>query len=226
MNRLTKNLVFSVNKIQNRTRTIANFLPRKIPANRTDVRRFEKLPAQTLLYAINRLIFTQTIRFSSSDAVTVNQLHYEKFCAETLESLSDYIEELIENVNHLVAADVLNKVTISYSEQCSLNMNICRIHKLKYLCFQSQDGVLTVKLGSTYGTYVINKQSPNKQIWLSSPTSGPKRYDFVYAKDGSSTGYWIYKHTGETLHELLDKEFTEITKTKTQFQSLAFGSRC
>lgn len=26
------------------------------------------------------------------------------------------------------------------------------------------------------GTYVINKQPPNKQIWLSSPVSGPDRY--------------------------------------------------
>eukprot|EP00124_Ichthyophonus_hoferi_P003032 Ihof_evm3s238 gene=Ihof_evmTU3s238 len=31
-----------------------------------------------------------------------------------------------------------------------------------------ESGVLTVDLGAT-GTYVINKQSPNKQIWLSSP---------------------------------------------------------
>lgn len=29
-------------------------------------------------------------------------------------------------------------------------------------------GVLTLKLGSL-GTYVINKQTPNKQLWLSSP---------------------------------------------------------
>ena len=35
-----------------------------------------------------------------------------------------------------------------------------------------QSGVLTVKVGD-HGTYVINKQTPNKQIWLSSPT----RYD-------------------------------------------------
>ena len=34
-------------------------------------------------------------------------------------------------------------------------------------CFQS--GVLTVKISQTWGTYVINKQAPNKQIWLSSP---------------------------------------------------------
>lgn len=89
-----------------------------------------------------------------------------------------------------------------------------------------QDGVLTVSLGSKYGIYVINKQSPNKQIWLSSPKSGPKRFDFVYAKDDANNGFWIYKHTGETLHELLDREFTEITQHQTKCQSLAFGSRC
>jgi frataxin-like iron-binding protein CyaY len=31
-----------------------------------------------------------------------------------------------------------------------------------------QQGVLTVRLGK-HGTYVINKQTPNRQIWLSSP---------------------------------------------------------
>lgn len=33
---------------------------------------------------------------------------------------------------------------------------------------RSQSGVLTVRLGR-HGTYVINKQTPNRQIWLSSP---------------------------------------------------------
>lgn len=35
--------------------------------------------------------------------------------------------------------------------------------------FHLQDGVLTLSLGGSLGTYVINKQTPNKQIWLSSP---------------------------------------------------------
>ena len=39
-------------------------------------------------------------------------------------------------------------------------------------------GVLTLTLPPN-GTYVINKQPPNKQIWLSSPISGPKRYDLI-----------------------------------------------
>jgi len=33
-----------------------------------------------------------------------------------------------------------------------------------------KSGVLTLDLGS-HGTYVLNKQPPNKQIWLSSPVS-------------------------------------------------------
>ena len=32
----------------------------------------------------------------------------------------------------------------------------------------AQSGVLTIKLGPK-GTYVINKQTPNRQMWLSSP---------------------------------------------------------
>lgn len=30
-------------------------------------------------------------------------------------------------------------------------------------------GVLTLRLGDGRGTYVLNKQAPNKQIWVSSP---------------------------------------------------------
>lgn len=65
---------------------------------------------------------------------------------------------------------------------------------------------MTVALGPKYGTYVINRQTPNKQIWLSSPVSGPKRYDLIL-KDG---GYWIYKHDGVSLHQLLQNEVSKI----------------
>lgn len=42
-----------------------------------------------------------------------------------------------------------------------------------------QDGVLTVQLGSK-GTYVINKQTPNRQIWLSSPIRSVCMYVCMY----------------------------------------------
>lgn len=62
------------------------------------------------------------------------------------------------------------------------------------------------------GTYVINKQPPNKQIWLSSPSSGPKRYDWVLLsegqdqKEGSGVGGWVYIRDGTSLTDLLRKE--------------------
>jgi frataxin len=74
-----------------------------------------------------------------------------------------------------------------------------------------QGGVLTLTFPPN-GTYVINKQPPNKQIWLSSPLSGPKRYDWVVMGEGmdekqdSGTGDWIYLRDGSSLNELLRKE--------------------
>ena len=37
-------------------------------------------------------------------------------------------------------------------------------------------GVLTINLGRK-GCWVINKQTPNRQLWWSSPLSGPRRYE-------------------------------------------------
>lgn len=63
-------------------------------------------------------------------------------------------------------------------------------------------GVLTLELGQ-HGTYVINKQSPNKQIWMSSPVSGPIRYDW-------QNGVWQYKRDGHQLHQRLQKELRKL----------------
>lgn len=66
----------------------------------------------------------------------------------------------------------------------------------------TQQGVLTVKLGS-HGTFVINKQTPNKQIWLSSPVSGPFRYDY-------HEGKWVYHRDGRELLTQLEREFNSL----------------
>jgi len=42
-----------------------------------------------------------------------------------------------------------------------------------------QDGVLIVQLGNK-GTYVINKQTPNQQIWFSSPIRSICMYVCMY----------------------------------------------
>nr|CAD2176403.1 unnamed protein product [Meloidogyne enterolobii] len=106
------------------------------------------------------------------------EAEYDKRAEETLMALTEFLDELPERLITDKAYD------ISYSM-----------------------GVLTAHISPDIGTYVINKQTPNKQIWLSSPISGPKRYDL------SDSYRWVYKHDGVSLHELLEKEFREIYKT-------------
>lgn len=67
------------------------------------------------------------------------------------------------------------------------------------------DGVLTVVVDEN-NTYVINKQTPNKQIWLSSPISGPRRFDFVGGK-------WIDKGEKVDLDSLISRELSKLLST-------------
>lgn len=117
------------------------------------------------------------------------KLHYEKISNETLESLTERLDELSDELDDLIS----DEYDVSFS-----------------------NGVLNLKLGSQHGTYVINKQTPNLQIWLSSPISGPKRFDFV-------NNTWIYKRTGETLHGLLEKELTDIFKISIDMKKCSYS---
>jgi frataxin len=64
-------------------------------------------------------------------------------------------------------------------------------------------GVVRLHLGDGHGTYVANTQTPNRQIWLSSPVSGPWRYDWN-AKDR----VWRSTRDGHGLVDLLQKELS------------------
>ncbi|KAF7805852.1 frataxin, mitochondrial [Senna tora] len=64
--------------------------------------------------------------------------------------------------------------------------------------------VLTIKLGDL-GTYVLNKQTPNRQIWLSSPVSGPSRFD--WDQDAKS---WIYRRNKANLYKVLEVELEQL----------------
>ncbi|KAL4569795.1 hypothetical protein LXL04_025438 [Taraxacum kok-saghyz] len=64
--------------------------------------------------------------------------------------------------------------------------------------------VLTVKFGDL-GTYVLNKQTPNRQIWMSSPVSGPSRFDWDQNGEG-----WIYRRTKAKLLETLENEIQQL----------------
>ncbi|XP_005181547.2 frataxin homolog, mitochondrial [Musca domestica] len=159
-----------------------------------------KLPRQTVVtnYVQQQHCYSSNNTKQPTEHVVdsiLDHATYERVCVETLDGLNDYFEQLLESVESIPDSD------LAYS-----------------------DGVLTVNLGK-HGTYVINRQTPNRQIWLSSPTSGPKRYDFVGESSGIS-GKWVYRHTGESLHELLQHELQKIFETqKIEMDDLPYGGR-
>jgi frataxin len=63
-------------------------------------------------------------------------------------------------------------------------------------------GILTLTLADG-GTYVLNKQAPNRQIWLSSPRSGAWHFDH---RGGVGAAAWAATRGGGTLAELLSSE--------------------
>ncbi|XP_010140046.1 PREDICTED: frataxin, mitochondrial [Buceros rhinoceros silvestris] len=149
---------------------------------------------QRLQYASE--VKSRTLRFMNlrsagtlNDTSCLDETTYEKLAEETLDSLADFFEDLTDKPFTPEDYDV------------SLG-----------------SGVLTVKLGGGMGTYVINKQTPNRQIWLSSPTSGPKRYDWTGRN-------WVYSHDRVSLHELLSKEFSTALKTKLDLSSLIYSGK-
>ncbi|XP_077200998.1 frataxin, mitochondrial isoform X2 [Paroedura picta] len=100
-------------------------------------------------HSVNRILIVKTKRVQLiclrsvgmvNDKSSLDESTYEKLAEETLESLMDFFEDLADK--HFIPEDY----DVSFGT-----------------------GVLTVKLGGNIGTYVINKQTPNKQIWLSSP---------------------------------------------------------
>ena len=64
--------------------------------------------------------------------------------------------------------------------------------------------MLTVRLGAR-GTFVLNKQAPNRQLWLSSPLSGPARYNL------GPGGRWLGARGGGDLLDRLAAELRELT---------------
>ncbi|GAA5959173.1 hypothetical protein JCM21900_001415 [Sporobolomyces salmonicolor] len=112
---------------------------------------------------------------------------YQSVSDRAMDSLTEYLEEKLED---------LEGDTTGFDVEYSVST-----------CGKS--GVLTVNLGDK-GTYVINKQPPNKQIWLSSPISGPKRYDYDVTHK-----VWFYHRNGELMHDLLNRELRELLGDET-----------
>lgn len=97
-------------------------------------------------------------------------------------------------------------------------------HPHAQLDVEYADGVLNLVVGAC-GTFVLNKQSPNKQIWLSSPVSGPLRYNLCTA-----TGTWVdARSVREPLLVQLAADFNELvgdTSSHIEFADLEKDISC
>lgn len=60
------------------------------------------------------------------------------------------------------------KILLLFAELLLNVENMIHKNSITHRRLIMQDGVMTVNLGDL-GTYVLNKQTPNRQIWLSSP---------------------------------------------------------
>ncbi|KPI41951.1 Frataxin-like protein [Cyphellophora attinorum] len=138
--------------------------------------------------------------------------------AQTTASAADEPTPLDNETYHELSDDYLDRLVSALEEKAEANAE----YDVEYSA-----GVL--KCETPQGTWVINKQPPNKQIWLSSPLSGPKRYDYQApgagqdAKEGTDAaslsvdvegkitdydhgGRWVYLRDGSGLSELLKNE--------------------
>ena len=122
----------------------------------------------------------------------LRMVDYHRMIDHSLDTLTSQLEELMETHD----IDALEEKVSQGSEEGEWDVEYAT-------------GVINVRLGS-YGTYVINKQPPTQQLWLSSPTSGPKRFDYDTDK-----GVWFTYRDGELFlfHELLSRELSAVFDT-------------
>ena len=108
-----------------------------------------------------------------------SEAEFHSVADETLDDIQDAMEELFEEIRG--------------DDEMEVNV---------------ASGVLTLSL-PPHGTWVINKQTPNRQLWWSSPISGPRRYEY-------NDGQWVFTRSvdsGEvpsTLGDALCQEIREL----------------
>jgi frataxin len=118
---------------------------------------------------------------SSSSSLLATEREFHDVADETLEGLQDAVEQALESSG--------------IQEQFEINL---------------ANGVLTLVL-PPHGTWVINKQTPNRQLWWSSPISGPRRYEYdendewVYTRDESHSAT-LFQTLQEEVHHIYQVE--------------------
>lgn len=148
-------------------------------------------------------------RFSSasissvSHAACVRQLSADASAMPIGEALD---ESWAEHAYLAVANATLEAVSEAVSEHVYASSPVVADSDVELV-----QGVLTLSLG-THGSYVLNTQLPNRQIWLSSPQSGPAR--FAWHPEARA---WLSTRDGRPLVERLGEELRRIFDAPVRF---------
>lgn len=130
--------------------------------------------------------------------IQINSLTQRRFNSINTSTSGSYIPEDVQNLTieeyHTLSDEtfeqILDELDSFFEENNIMEAEI-----------DEEAGVMEINCSE--GTYVINKQPPTKQIWLSSPLSGPKRFDY-------HNNQWICLRDNEKLSQLLENEMNQI----------------
>ena len=109
--------------------------------------------------------------------------------------IPEEVRKLSDQEYHTTANTFMEKLIDQLEE-------ISELHPTEIPDVELSQGVLTLVVPK-FGTYVINKQPPNKQIWFASPVSGPNRYD-LYQRE------WVSLRDNSKLLDQLNKELKDV----------------
>ena len=157
--------------------------------------------SQQLIYPQARFI-TQTLPTVACGLRPLGSVRTYSLSTEG-EAIDDKIDKITDNEYAKVSNEYLENLSDLLEE---LNEDFEQVDS------ELSQGVLTLTLPPN-GTYVINKQPPNKQIWLSSPISGPKRYDLIGGK-------WVTLRDGSSLTSLLQEEISSAIGQEFTFENV------
>ncbi|CCE62505.1 hypothetical protein TPHA_0C03530 [Tetrapisispora phaffii CBS 4417] len=169
---------------------------------RNSIIRFQRYVSHPVQKNISRSISSKILVLSAARNLTFKQLTVNnKVSQRAYASASTggfQIPDEVKNLN----IEVYHNVADQFLEELSENIeDISQNFPKDIPDVDLSHGVLTVTVHK-FGTYVINKQPPNKQIWLASPISGPNRYDYY-------KGEWVSLRDNTKILDVLKKELTE-----------------
>lgn len=173
---------------------------------RTNSKRFLSLTNSSRSYTLNHQkrsliglnisnFNNNNLNFKRQKLYNNNQIRFNSITANTDGSI------IPESVKKLTDEEYHNYSSQTFDQILDELDNFFEENKIMEAEVDEEAGVMEINCSE--GTYIINKQPPTKQIWLSSPISGPKRFDYY---DGS----WTCLRDGEKLSDLLQNEMNQM----------------